>query len=988
MTQGVAARRVRQQDPLVGRAHELAALEQVLDELNRGPPAAIELVGEPGIGKTRLLSELAARAELRGHLVLSGSASELERELPFSVFVHALDEYVESLDPNSLSTLDDDVQAELAHVLPSLSAIAAGHAVALQHERYRSHRAVRALLEQLAQTKPFVLVLDDFQWADSASVELLGALLRRPPAAAVLTAVALRPHQTPERLAAALERAHRAGALARIELGALTPVEARELLGERIDATGAAVLYQESGGNPFYLEQLARSPERAGGATSTPGISLAGLEVPPAVVASLSEELALLSRETRRVLEGAAVAGDPFEPELAAAAAGTSDAAVTRGVDELLELDLIRATEVPRRFRFRHPLVRRAVYEATAGGWRLEAHERCAEALAARGVTAATRAHHVERSARQGDLAAVAVLGEAGEAAARLAPESAARWFGGALRLLPQTAPAQDRIELLLARAGALAAAGHFTDSHEALLEAVAIVPEQSSSLRTTVATACAGVERFLGRYEQAHARLVSALRDLAGPSVESVGLLIELTVNEFYRSRYEAMHDWAGRAVSAAKALGDAALTAAALAMPALADAMTGPTETARSHHAEVAALVDGLSDDELSIRPDAAAWLAAAELYLDLYPEADAHASRAFRLARATGRGDRFFGLYLILPRVWYVRGKLAEAAELLDGAIEAGQLLGTSPALAGNLFNRSVVALAVGDLDLALATAEEGVELTRDLDEGFVTAWAAVRLAAARLEIGQPESAVELLLGRAGGEQLTLIPGGWRAYCLELLTRCWLALRHAKLQLKGAASWSTPPTRRGAGSGSSTSCGRTCCRRTARTQSRPIAASASHRTRGHMTRPLAASSFSASGLFGCSRTIRTRWRPSGAPGWRSSGPCRSRRRPISGTSGTSTPRRRGSATLRPRASLSMASRSARQPTSPLFSGARLLRPSGPTSYSSTHKRSMAGSQPSEARRSGSRAKPSGGSRTASVRRVTLCSSAWGPRSSTIPS
>ncbi len=115
----------------------------------------------------------------------------------------------------------------------------------------------------------------------------------------------------------------------------------------------------------------------------------------------------------------------------------------------------------------------------------------------------------------------------------------------------------------------------------------------------------------------------------------------------------------------------------AAALAMPALADAMTGPTETARSHRAEAAALVDGLSDDELSLRPDAAAWLAAAELYLDLYAEADAHASRALRLARATGRGDPFFGLYPILPRVWYVRGKLAEAAELLDGAIEAGAL-----------------------------------------------------------------------------------------------------------------------------------------------------------------------------------------------------------------------------------------------------------------------------------------------------------------------
>jgi DNA-binding CsgD family transcriptional regulator len=194
----------------------------------------------------------------------------------------------------------------------------------------------------------------------------------------------------------------------------------------------------------------------------------------------------------------------------------------------------------------------------------------------------------------------------------------------------------------------------------------------------------------------------------------------------------------------------------------------------------------VDELSDDELSLRPDAASWLAAAELYLDLYAEADAHASRAHRLARATGRGDPLFRLYPILPRIWYVRAKLAEAAELLDGAIEGGRLLGSPPALAGNLFNRSVVAVAVGDLDLALATAEEGVELTRHLDDGFVTAWAAVRLAGVLLESGQPDRAVELLLGRAGGEEVTFIPGGWRVYCLELLARCWLALdRHSEAE-----------------------------------------------------------------------------------------------------------------------------------------------------------------------------------------------------------
>jgi len=776
---GLSERMVLVTGHIVGRTYELESLERLLEELDRGSPGAIEVTGEPGIGKTRLLRELAARAEVRGHLVLAGSASELEHDLPFSVFVDALDEYLRGLDPERLAALDDQVRAELAHVFPSLWALADDPQVALQHERYRSHRAVRELLERLAGPRPLVLVLDDVQWADSASVELLGALLRRPPASPVLMAVGVRSHQTPARLSGALERAHREGVLNRIELGALSPAEARAFLGEALEATEAAALYEESGGNPFYLQQLARAFDPATGAASADVELSLALGVPSAVAAALAEELGLLSEPARLVLEGAAVAGDPFEPELAAVAAGTSEDSTMEAVDELLQLDVIRTTDVPRRFRFRHPLVRRAVYETAPAGWRLGAHERCAEALAARGAAVAARAHHVERSARQGDVGAVAVLREAGEATARLAPESAARWFCGALHLLPETAPVEDRVELLLARAGALAGAGHFADSHEALLEAIAIVPERSSALHMTLTTACARAERFLGRYEQAHARLVSALRARPEPaSAESVGLLIELTLNEFYRSRYEAMHDWAGRAVSAAKGLGDAALMAAALAMPAVADAMTGPTETARSNRADAAALVDGLTDDELSLRPDAAAWLAVAELYLDLYAEADAHASRALTLARATGRGDPF-GLYQILPRVWYVRAKLPEAAEILDGAIEAARLLGSPPALVGNLFNRSVIAVAIGDLDIALATAQEGVELARDLDDGFVTAWAAVRLAGVLLETGQPEQAVELLLGRAGGEELTLIPGGWRVYCLELLTRCWLAL-----------------------------------------------------------------------------------------------------------------------------------------------------------------------------------------------------------------
>src|SRR5262245_4826410 len=446
-------------DPLVGRLEELEALEHALSEADQGRAASVALVGEPGIGKTRLLAELAARADAGGRLVLSGSGSELELDLPFSVFVDALDEYLRGLDPASLQRLEEDVRTELAHVFPALSRLAAGGDPAAQHERYRTHRAVRSLLEHLAGTRPLVLVLDDLHWADAASVELLGALLRRPPAAGVVTALGLRPHGAPERLSAALERAQRADELTRIELGALSSAEARELLGDVVDEARATVLFEESGGNPFYLTQLARTA--SGGAPAAENV-LAGSGVPSAVAASLSEELALLSANGRLVLEGASVAGDPFEPELAAAAAATSAAEAMDAVDELLGLDLVRATDVPRRFRFRHPLVRRAVYEATAAGWRLGAHERCAEALAARGATPGARAHHVERSAREGDVEAAAVLRAAGEEALRLAPESAARWFADALRLLPQTAPAEERVELLFARSGALTAAGRF----------------------------------------------------------------------------------------------------------------------------------------------------------------------------------------------------------------------------------------------------------------------------------------------------------------------------------------------------------------------------------------------------------------------------------------------------------------------------------------------------------------------------------------------
>src|SRR5919202_5697626 len=237
--------------PFVGRLRELELLERALGALEDGEGDALSVVGAAGIGKSRLLAELAERSDARGHLVLTGAASELEGDLPFGVFVDAIDSYVETVDSRRVERLDEDVRTELSRVFPSLAAFGGDAAPGLQDERHRAHRAVRVLLETLAG-RPLLLILDDLHWADPASVELVGALLRRPPAARVLIVLGFRPHQLPGRLGSELTRARRAGALTQLDLEPLSLAEARELLGEAVPAGEAAGLFEESGGGPLF----------------------------------------------------------------------------------------------------------------------------------------------------------------------------------------------------------------------------------------------------------------------------------------------------------------------------------------------------------------------------------------------------------------------------------------------------------------------------------------------------------------------------------------------------------------------------------------------------------------------------------------------------------------------------------------------------------------------------------------------------------------
>ena len=781
-------------EQLVGRVEELACLERALGDLDDGKGRVVALSGEPGIGKTRLLSEVRRRADERGYLALSGRAAEFERDLPFGVLVDALDEYLASFGGRRLRQLGPELGAELAQIFPSLSELASERAPVLQDERYRAHRAVRELLERLAAPKPVVLLLDDLHWSDPASLELIAALLRRPPQAAVLAALALRPRQAPTRLSAAIDDAAGVASLERLELGPLSPEEAGRLLGEQVRGAHLGALLAESGGNPFYLEELARA-ERGGEPATEDGApgerareaveAVAAAELPRAVATAVADEIGALSAAARKLLDAAAVAGDPFEPEVAAAAAEISEAEALGCIDELLRHDVVRQTEVPRRFRFRHPLLRRAVYQAAPGGWRLGAHERVARALEARGAAATTRAHHVEQSARPGDPVAIGLLREAGEVAKARAPASAARWLEAALRLLPEAstdaerAPgAGERVELLTTLAPVLAAVGRLAESRATLLELLALVPPDDVTQRVRLTAECAGVEHLLGLHRKARDRLEAALDELPDrASPEAVALMLELAMDGFYRMDYERMHEVGAQALEGAGRLDDRPLTAAANAILASGAAMAGRTPDAQSRASAAASDVDALPDSELADRLEAAAQLGWTEFYLERYKASIAHLERGIAVSRATGQGQRLPVMTEALACSLFMRGRLAEAAELQDNALEAARLSANPQRLSWALFNRAWTARLAGDLELALSAGEESAQLAQELDDSIVSALARAVLAVILIETDEVTRGVEELLAAAGGPELPLIPGPRKCVYYEPLTQAEL-------------------------------------------------------------------------------------------------------------------------------------------------------------------------------------------------------------------
>lgn len=685
------------------------------------------------MGKSALLTALGSRAADAGLRVLAGRVGEFERTIPFGVLVDALDNHVTDW------TADRDTL----------------------------HRTTRGLLADLAEDSGLVLLLDDLHWADDGSIDLIGYLVRHPPAAAVLLACAYRPRQLAQRLR---ERLDHSALVERLELAPLDLADAAALLG--LSTAACQSLHEASGGNPFYLEALALR-----GRTVETGSREGTPELPPAIRAALEGELDGLAPGTRRVLQIAAVTADPCEPEMLAEVAGITIEETLGCLDELASADLVRPAADLRSYHFRHPIVRNISYHSATASLRHNAHSRAAAVLERYGAPPEIRAHHVERAAQRGDAAAAAVLTSAARNVVGTAPGTAAQWFASALALTAGPADSAQRLELSWGRARALGLSGQLTASRQVLHDLLAAMPRSHPERMDAVAF-CAHIERTLGRHAEVRAlagRELAAMDDQDTVPAAVLKLVLAVSLVQVLESPAVI-----GRLIDEVLATADRhaspLLGAGARGVAAMLELDGGNIERHLTHLRSAAEAVDGATDGAIAERLECVGWLSWSELRLGRYREALRHYERTLAVARSTGQ--LLTHANLLLGRANSLRwlGWLDDAAVSAEDAVEAAFLGGSTDVQAITLADHSWIRTLRGDTDAGLALARRAVDVARSV-EGWYRTYAQVRVGHACVAAG--DFAVALLeLQDAGLDRsMSRVPLPYRAEMCELMVQATL-------------------------------------------------------------------------------------------------------------------------------------------------------------------------------------------------------------------
>lgn len=371
------------QGALVGREAELSELEDAWRQARSGRMCVVRVVGEPGIGKTRLVTELCRRAHADGATVLHGRSYE-DTLAPYQPFVEALRQYVAACPVDELRLQMGTRRHVLARLVPELGAVedatrSGGGDVASEGagDRYTLFEAVGSLLCDAARTHPAILVLDDLHWADEASLLLLRHVARAAADASLLILGTYRETEVHEDdpLSLALSELRRARVLESVSVGGLGAEDVAVLIrgrGADVPDELARVVADRTEGNPFFVEEIVRHLDGESGQ----------LAVPESVKDLLQRRLRRLGEAARRALSAAAVLGREFDLDALERLTGGDTEELLEAIDEALaERVLVEVPDIVGRCAFAHALIRETVYEQLSAARRARLHLRAGETL-------------------------------------------------------------------------------------------------------------------------------------------------------------------------------------------------------------------------------------------------------------------------------------------------------------------------------------------------------------------------------------------------------------------------------------------------------------------------------------------------------------------------------------------------------------------------------------------------------------------------------
>jgi DNA-binding NarL/FixJ family response regulator len=662
--------------PLVGRAAELDRLGEAAGRAREGSGSLLLLCGEAGVGKSRLMAEAASGWEL----ALRGTATD-GSAAPYGPLVDALRSHLRG-DPEALAGCGP-LLPHLALLLPELGEAAA------ETERATLFEAIRCALAHLGAERPALLVLDDLQWSDETTLELLAALAESLHRLPVLVIAAYRSDGLPRdhRLRWLRNELRRSGRLEELSLEPLDREGVGELLAALLPTAPSPSLvrtvHDRTMGSPFFVEELVAALRLRGALRpGRRGLELAeGDEVPvpdtirEAVLVSASE----LSLEAREAAEAAAVCGQQIDLRLAAEL--SSDA----GLTALLEAGLLEEQE-PGRAAFRHALAQEALYAEVPWMRRRDLHRRLAEAMKDDGGSSLELATHWLGAAEEG-RAREALVRAARESEALQAHRDAAKAASQALELWPDGEATEPRLETLERYGRCAQLAGEMAAAAKAWRELAASRDRDGDGVGYARAQRrLAAVNDLVGERDAAFAARRLAADAFAAAGAPTEAALERLAMGEHHRrsARYAEAIELTELAAEEAGAAGRIDLRARALGLRGVAQAKGGKFEEGLA--SVRAGLALALEEDLTPV---------AAELYqrlsLVLYDGADYSSAEealdtALELCPSDGDAALQLACVTCLVYVLRERGEWPRAEELGRELIDSGTAVWVAEGLIG--------------------------------------------------------------------------------------------------------------------------------------------------------------------------------------------------------------------------------------------------------------------------------------------------------------